>query len=146
VQRPGFYPVRLRHIEMDRLFTLDEASALLEEVRPILEEIVGARARLAEAEQDLLVLHWKARGNGHASEQGSFSTGQHSRAQLVEKLNGLIARLAELGVELKDPAVGLIDFRSLRDGRVVYLCWKLGEPAIEFWHDLDAGFAGRQPL
>ena len=49
-------------------------------------------------------------------------------------------------VFLKDPRTGLVDFRSVRDGRVVYLCWRLGEDRIRYWHDLDAGFAGRQPL
>jgi hypothetical protein len=51
-----------------------------------------------------------------------------------------------MGVELKDIEEGLVDFRSMRDGRIVYLCWRQGEDTIAFWHELDAGFAGRQPL
>ncbi len=65
---------------------------------------------------------------------------------LGNELNAELVRLHELGVELKDPAIGLIDFRSLREGRIIYLCWRLGEPTIAYWHDLDTGFAGRQPL
>jgi hypothetical protein len=61
------------------------------------------------------------------------------------KLRSYIEELKLLGVELKGPE-GLCDFYSVRDGREVFLCWRLGEPEVSFWHDLDAGFAGRQPL
>ena len=56
-----------------------------------------------------------------------------------------LAVLEQLGIEVKDPS-GLVDFRSLRDGEVVYLCWKFPEPAVSHWHRLDAGFAGRKPI
>ena len=58
----------------------------------------------------------------------------------------MIDLVQSLGAELKEIRTGLIDFRSPRDDRVIYLCWRLGEPRILFWHELDAGFAGRQPL
>jgi hypothetical protein len=61
---------------------------------------------------------------------------------MAEELRGIGAT----GVQLKDPEIGLCDFRSERDGRPVLLCWKLGEPAVAHWHELAAGFAGRQPL
>ncbi len=131
---------------MPRYFTLDEATALLPEIAPLLEEIVGLRARLERAERDLVALHWKARTNGHVSHEGSFSSGQSTRAELLAEINARVARIQRLGVELKDPAMGLIDFPSLREDRVVHLCWRLGEPAIAWWHELDTGFAGRQPL
>ena len=131
---------------MPRYFTVEEASALLPEITPILEQIVDLRARLQRAEQDLVSLHWKARANGRVSQEGSFGAGQATRAELLSQINARAARLQELGVELKDPSIGLVDFPSEREGRVVYLCWKLGEPAIGYWHDLDTGFAGRQPL
>ena len=131
---------------MPKYFTLDEASALLPTVRPILEEIISLRARLERTERDLVSLHWKARTNGHAEYQGSFGEGQSARTALMAEINAQLVKLHELGVELKDPAIGLIDFPSLREGRVVYLCWRLGEPSIDYWHELDAGFAGRQPL
>ncbi len=57
-----------------------------------------------------------------------------------------IAEIDELGITVKDLDMGLIDFPCLRDGREVYLCWKLGEPGIDWWHEIDAGYAGRQPL
>jgi len=61
-------------------------------------------------------------------------------------MNGLIEKVQGMGVELKDVEVGLIDFRSIREGREVYLCWQLGEEHVTHWHELDTGFAGRQPL
>lgn len=136
---------------MARLFTLDEAIALLPTIRPILQRIMDLRIRLERAERDTVSRHWKARTNGHVNYDGqagaaSAGEGQSQRVALRNELNGELVRLHELGVELKDPAIGLIDFRSLRDGRVVYLCWRLGEPTIAYWHDLDTGFAGRQPL
>jgi len=133
---------------MARLFTLDEAIALLPTIRPILERIIDLRIRLQRAERDAVSQHWKARTNGHVNfDGGTGSGGEHAqRVALRNELNAELVRLHELGVELKDPAIGLIDFRTLRDGRVVYLCWRLGEPTIAYWHDLDTGFAGRQPL
>jgi hypothetical protein len=131
---------------MPKHFTLDEASALLPTIRPILEEIIDLRARLERTERDLVSLHWKARTNGHASDQGSFGEGQSARTALMAAINAELVKLHDLGVELKDPATGLIDFPSMREGREVYLCWRLGETAIEYWHETDTGFAGRQPL
>ena len=57
-----------------------------------------------------------------------------------------IEKLAQLDIELKDLQRGLIDFPTMREGRVVYLCWELGEPEVAYWHELDTGFGGRQPL
>lgn len=131
---------------MAKYFTVEEATALLPEITPILEEVVELRKRLEQAEKGLVALHWKARTNGHVSPEGSFSAGQSARAELVAQISGHMARLHELGIELKDPTIGLIDFPTMRDDRVVYLCWKLGEPSIEYWHDVEAGYAGRQPL
>jgi hypothetical protein len=63
-----------------------------------------------------------------------------------ERMQELVQELHELGIELKDFFMGLVDFPCWRDGREVYLCWKLGEPEVAHWHETDAGFAGRQPL
>jgi hypothetical protein len=64
----------------------------------------------------------------------------------ARQLNDYVQELVELGVEPKNGPEGLIDFPSEMEGRPVYLCWKLGEPEVLFWHELDAGFAGRQSL
>jgi hypothetical protein len=67
-------------------------------------------------------------------------------ANAVAELNGLVQELEALGCELKDIDQGLVDFRSVMGEEEVYLCWKLGEPSIGWWHSLETGFAGRQPL
>ena len=86
----------------------------------------------------------KASGNGHGSRE---ALGAQSEAErLVQAIQSRIDRLAEMGVEVKGIDEGLVDFPSEREGRVVYLCWRVGEPDILYWHDLDAGFRGRQPL
>lgn len=100
-------------------YTRSEAEALLPTVEPLVEDL---RRRVAAFRR-----------------QPSEPVAQEIRA--------LVTELAELGVEVKDPDQGLIDFRSDREGREVYLCWKLGEGTrIMYWHELDAGFAGRQRL
>ncbi|MFN8637672.1 MAG: DUF2203 domain-containing protein [Chloroflexota bacterium] len=131
---------------MPKTFTLAEATALLPTIQPILERIIMLRARLERTERDIVSLHWKARTNGHADHQGSFGEGNTARTDLLAEINAELVKIHDLGVELKDPSIGLIDFPSPRDGRVVYLCWRLGEPAIEYWHETTTGFAGRQPL
>jgi hypothetical protein len=65
---------------------------------------------------------------------------------LMDNLNRFVDELHEVGVELKDYDLGLVDFPALHDGREIFLCWKYGEPDLEAWHELDAGFTGRQPL
>jgi len=131
-----------------RLFTLDEASSVLPRVRSL-------AADLRDKAQELVTL----RANLDAFRQ-SKQTGDHAvdgEAQLVvrtlgnanrvaEEMRSLATELEEIGCELKDVHTGLLDFRSLREDRVVYLCWRLGEDEIRFWHELDTGFAGRQPL
>jgi hypothetical protein len=73
--------------------------------------------------------------------------GQRRRAEsLVDEINERLARINSWGVELKGLDEGLVDFPAERDGHTVYLCWKLGEDRIAWWHEIDAGFAGRQPL
>src|SRR5262249_31078339 len=73
----------------------------------------------------------------------------HIQAQVEEdraKMSEFEQELQNLGVELKDYFTGLLDFLSIWDGREVYLCWRLGEPSVAYWHELDAGFAGRQRI
>ncbi|MGW8249066.1 MAG: DUF2203 domain-containing protein, partial [Anaerolineales bacterium] len=70
-----------------------------------------------------------------------------SQASLYfEQMREIVDHIQDSGAEVKDVNSGLLDFRSHREGREVYLCWRYGEDEIQYWHDLDAGFAGRQPL
>lgn len=131
---------------MARYFTLEEATALLPQLTPMLEEIAALGSRLMRAERERASREWKARTNGRVHQADRSGPEPAARSELLAALNAAVGRLRRLGIELKDPTTGLIDFPSLREGRVVFLCWRLGEPAIEYWHDVDGGFAGRQPL
>lgn len=81
----------------------------------------------------------KATGNGGSRKAGEL-------LELFLKFEKLLKKLQSYGCELKGLEQGLVDFPAIRDGRSVYLCWQYNEPEIVFWHDIDAGFAGRQPL
>ncbi len=96
-------------------------------------------------EGELEALQAQSMGNGHHLHE-RIQRLQRAVVEAVRSMRDAIEELQEAGCELKDPDTGLIDFLSLRDGREVYLCWRLGEDRIRFWHDLDTGFAGRQPL
>jgi hypothetical protein len=130
---------------MPHYFTREEAEALLPAVTLILRRIQDEREKMSIVEGELEVLQIQSMGNGHHL-QGRIQRLQRSVVEAVQALRNAIEELQEVGCELKDPDTGLIDFLGLRDGREIYLCWRLGEDRIRFWHDLDTGFAGRQPL
>ena len=122
-----------------KLFTIQEANALLPSVRIILAKIQRAHRKLA---------HYREDAKKAAAEQGGggIESGV-AYASLLTELTVQLSELETLGVQLKDFERGLVDFPSLRDGRDVLLCWQLGEgDELEWWHDVDAGFAGRTPL
>jgi hypothetical protein len=125
----------LRH---DRHYTLEEARALLPWARERILALREARARLTDAEAHEALI-------GASGGNGGGETGKVVGEAFVELRAG-VAGFAERDIVLRDLDRGLIDFPSLRDGREVYLCWIEGEDDIAFWHDLDAGYAGRQPL
>ena len=124
-----------------KLFTVEEANALLPTVRGVVGLIQRAYARVSAAqEQARLAAAGAAHGGGGMEGGGAYVLS-------LSKLAEAAGRLEELGVQLKDYERGLIDFPAMREGRVVLLCWQLGEgDELEWWHDLEAGFAGRQPL
>lgn len=117
---------------------LPRLTELLAEMRSLKEEYDRFRGRVGELDQ-------KMRGNGHMVE-GELKEAQAGLERTAGDLNKLVEQVNEMGCELKDIDQGLIDFRSELDGREVYLCWKLPEQRIDWWHELDTGFAGRQPL
>jgi len=134
---------------MPRIFTVEQANQLLPRVRSLLSRLRkqrdAVRAResavvIAELEglagQELLS-HTARRKVGEQAEQWSDE---------MEKLNGVLSRLDALGCQLKDMDEGLIDFFTIHQGQLVYLCWKDGEEAVRFWHGLEDGFTGRRPI
>ena len=124
-----------------KLFTLEEANALLPSVRPIVRSIQRSHRRL-------ISFQTTAKHAAEGAENGGGGMVQGPRyARLLVDLSLGAGQLESLGVQLKDYSQGLIDFPSMRDGRVVLLCWKADEgDKLEWWHDLEAGFGGRQPL
>ncbi len=126
-----------------RLFTLAEANALIPVVRPLLQELAECKHELAHCQSILLEMTPQMRGNGHRLEALGLEKQLES---LVERLALGIQEIDLMGIELKDIDDGLIDFPSLHRGRVVYLCWRLGEDAIRYWHEITTGFAGRRPV
>jgi hypothetical protein len=126
-----------------KLYTVEEARALVETLRPWLLEMRERRREIAAETEALRELTPEMRGNGHAPE---VSRREVRIADGVEAIGRRLAQIDELGIEVKDLETGLVDFFSLRDGQVVYLCWAVDEPTVAYWHDLSAGFRGRQPL
>lgn len=129
-----------------RFFSVDEANNALPLVRAIVQDITQLAHDLLERRERLARMKPGDRlrlSDAHDEElqqvQAELERGQ-------EKMEEFVRELAQLGVELKDYFTGLIDFPSLMNGRPVYLCWRLGEPEVAHWHELDAGFAGRHKL
>ncbi|GAC1347391.1 MAG: DUF2203 domain-containing protein [Ktedonobacteraceae bacterium] len=130
---------------MAHYFIREEAEALLPQISVVLRNIQETRASFLQVEEELDALRLQAAGNGHHLHERMIRT-QRELSQQAQSLRKLLEELDGFGCVLKDPERGLIDFLSLRDGREIYLCWYLGEERINFWHYLDTGFAGRQPL
>ncbi len=125
-----------------KLFTIEEANSVLPSVRPIVRGIQRAHRRLAAYQSQASA----AAEGGKDGGGGGIANGSHY-AKLIIELSLGVGELESLGVQLKDYSRGLIDFPSMREGRVVLLCWKADEGnQLEWWHDVEAGFAGRQPL
>lgn len=124
-----------------KLFSIEEANALLPTVRNILVPIQRAHRRLLlYREAAKHAAKGAELGGGGMPDGGTY-------VSLILGLASLTNQLESLGVQVKDYERGLIDFPAMREGRVVLLCWQLGEgDEIQWWHDVDAGFAGRQPL
>jgi len=120
-------------------FTLDEARALLPELRRIFQDLHRRRDVVQKADEEL---------GKRLERTGTDVGGKKVSGLLMDmlQLNLQIQHIQGMGVQIKDFDRGLVDFPHLRDGREVFLCWELEEDDIEFWHDLDTGYAGRERL
>jgi hypothetical protein len=131
-----------------RQFTVDDANRTLPLVRMIVQDIVELYNDL-DRRRDRLVALRSRTGSKRRPDDPYEAEIIQMEVELesdVERLTGFIEELRKIGAELKDPATGLVDFPAVVNGREVYLCWRLGEPKVGFWHDLEAGIAGRQAL
>jgi hypothetical protein len=124
---------------MPQYFSLSEANDTLKIIRPLMDEVQSIRRKILASQPEAWPAIEKSAGNG----------GNKALSALVqdfERLDALIHQILDTGVQIKDINLGLLDFSALRNGREVYLCWKYGEDDIAFWHEINAGFAGRQSI
>jgi len=124
---------------MATYFTLLEANQTLETIRPWFDEIQSIRRDIIAHQAEIWSVMEKSAGNGGHPELSRM-------VPAFDRLDELIHKIQDLGVLIKDINTGLLDFPALRNGREVYLCWKYGEENIAFWHEVEAGFAGRQSV
>jgi hypothetical protein len=129
-----------------RLFTVEEANARLPLVRAITRDLSDLARDLVDRRQrlDSLLAGRKLSATDVYSDE--LADMYKAIERDTRKLEDYVKELQALGVEAKGAIDGLVDFPSMLEGREVYLCWRLGEPEVLYWHDVDAGFAGRQPL
>ena len=124
---------------MPQYFTLQQANEALEIIRLLMDEVQVIRQKIVTNQPEAWPAIEKSVGNG----------GNRALSNMVqdfEKLDGLVHQILDTGVLIKDVNIGLLDFPALRNGLEVYLCWQYGEDDIAYWHEVDAGFAGRQPI
>jgi hypothetical protein len=122
-----------------RYFTVEEANSLITEIEPLMNRLLDRRAKVIESRQEVTDVL-----GSEASDVGG-----RAASELVQDfiaIERLARKIRAYGCILKDLNVGLIDFLAERDGREVYLCWRFGEPRVDFFHELHTGFRGRQHL
>jgi hypothetical protein len=129
-----------------RHFTPEEANAALEQVRPLVEQLVAGREEHARAVERQEELEQKIRGNGGGIPPAELASATAEVDALARRLAHLVDEISSHGAQVKDLDSGLVDFPALRRGETVLLCWQLGEDEIAWWHGVDDGFAGRRPL
>jgi len=122
----------------ETFYSVDEANRLIPKLKPLLERIRKTQEELAK-DKTVAAVREKAAQNGGGLPGRQLST-------LTKTLEADMRQLEQWGIVLRDPTIGLIDFLHKREGETVFLCWKLGEPRVEWWHPLETGIAGRQRL
>lgn len=120
-------------------FDWEQANAIVRAIRPIMAEIMVLRQSILEKQPELWPVIEKAVGNG-GSRTASYAV------ETFQRMDQLVREIRATGAILRDINSGLVDFLALREGREVYLCWRYGEDQVYYWHDIDAGFAGRKLL
>ena len=124
---------------MPKYYTPKEANHQLDVVRPMVAELMTISDRIRAHQPEIWSVVEKSAGNG----------GNPTLSKMLpdfDRLDLVLHQLQDMGIEVKDLTTGLIDFLALKDGREVYLCWKYNEGTIQYWHEIEAGFAGRQPI
>ena len=146
-----FAPGSVRPSQPKRRFSLQEANRSLPLVKRVVGDIVKTHALAMKLQREVERQQPASHKRQQQQQQPSPAAPPQAALQsqldaCMNQLEDFVDELSEIGCELKDYQTGLIDFVGRHDGRDVYLCWKLGEERITHWHELDTGFAGRQPV
>ena len=131
-------PISVYTFAMAKYYTPKQANEALVTVRPMLEEMMEIGENIRTHQPELWELIQKSAGNGGGNSLLSKLLTDFDRLDL------LLHQIHDMGIQVKDLTIGLIDFVALHDDREIYLCWKVGEDSIQFWHEIEAGFSGRQ--
>jgi hypothetical protein len=134
---------RCENSAVARYYGIDEANERLQELRPMLEQLRADRDRVAEVQREL------ERGrltNGSAEHAEQLAELEDEIREIVRRMQTTVAQIDAWGVTLREIGTGLIDFPALAMGRPIWLCWRLGEDDIAWWHEANTGFDSRQPL
>jgi hypothetical protein len=130
-----------------KTFTLDEAQSLLPLLESLLKRAIERRRSAQEVESGLNGLAQRIYlSGGMRVNAGTIAKQRAELEDYLKQIRESISEIDAIGVQVKDLDSGLLDFPCRVDDQVVLLCWKIGEPSIEHWHTLDAGFKGRQPV
>ena len=128
---------------MTAYYSIDDANTRVDELRPVLEQLRADRDRVAEAQNELQAFR---RSNGSDDHARELQEREVRVRDLVRRMQRAVGQIEAWGITLRDIETGLVDFPALANGRPIWLCWRLGEGAIDWWHEMDEGFAGRRPL
>lgn len=128
---------------MARFYGIDEANARLDEVRPLLERLRADRDDLAQTQAQLLKAR---RANGGPEHAEDVARMEAAIREIVRRMKKDVLQIERWGITLRDISSGLVDFAALANGRPIWLCWRLGEDTIDWWHEVDTGFDQRKPL
>jgi hypothetical protein len=125
-----------------RSYSIEEANALMPQVRAVLLQLAVEQRRMDNVHAEM---HRRLAGNGDPASAAEAGRLERDTAGIAEGMRTLVTLLEELGVQLRDVDMGLVDFPGERDGRPVWLCWRLSDPTVAFWHGIDEGYATRRP-
>ena len=126
----------------EKRYTIDEANALLPMVRSVLLQLAVQRRHYAEAHA---ALHERLRGNGNPAHAHEVTRHEERVAEVQAGMEALAEHLAQLGVVVRDLEMGLLDFPAVRDGEPIWLCWRLSDPSVAYWHTRHEGYTSRKP-
>jgi hypothetical protein len=125
-----------------RIYSIDDANALIPQVRAVLLQLAVEQRRLDASHAEM---HRQLDADGDPGSAAAAGRQEAEVSEIREGMRTLLAHLGEMGVEVRDLEMGLVDFPGERDGALVWLCWRLADPRVAFWHRTDEGYATRRP-